>query len=176
MYPCDILSRPSFIIIILLDVIKVNYKKGIRFLRHHCKTKLLCHFCRLRSKLIKIISYPTRSSIRSTFCPGLGKLRDTDTRRFKRTNEKRKEKMGLTICFHFIVCTSSSWLRCASLPRDFIFFGSSFWYLQAQTTRSRRSRLIQRVHTPTQLTHTHTHVCSTNTRLQACTHERAGVT
>lgn len=39
----------------------------------------------------------------------------------------------LTVCFHFIVCTSSSWMRWASFPRAFIFFGSSFWYLQHDT-------------------------------------------
>ena len=49
----------------------------------------------------------------------------------------------LTICFHFIVCTSSSWLRCASLPRDLIFFGSSFWYLRTENVTGMVSRAVK---------------------------------
>ena len=39
-------------------------------------------------------------------------------------------KTELTVCFHFIVCTSSSCMRWASFPLALIFFGSSFWYLK----------------------------------------------
>lgn len=50
----------------------------------------------------------------------------------------------LTACFHFINCTNSSWMQCASFPRDLIFFGSSFWYLikQYTTLESHRNDLI----------------------------------
>ena len=36
----------------------------------------------------------------------------------------------LTASFHLISWTSSSWVRCDSLPRLLIFLGSSFWYLE----------------------------------------------
>ena len=37
---------------------------------------------------------------------------------------------SLTASFHLIVCTISSCVKCKSFPRDLIFFGSSFWYLE----------------------------------------------
>ena len=39
-------------------------------------------------------------------------------------------KGKLTASFHLISWTSSSWVRCDSLPRLLIFLGSSFWYLE----------------------------------------------
>ena len=39
-------------------------------------------------------------------------------------------KRMLTASFHLMVWTSSSCVRCPSLPRPLIFLGRSFWYLQ----------------------------------------------
>ncbi len=47
--------------------------------------------------------------------------------------------MVLTASFHFIVWTSSSCTRWASLPLALIFFGSSVWYLK-ETRRVRRGK------------------------------------
>ena len=44
-------------------------------------------------------------------------------------SEVIKNRM-LTASFHLMVWTSSSCVRCPSLPRPLIFLGRSFWYLQ----------------------------------------------
>ena len=47
----------------------------------------------------------------------------------KKLSEVIKNRM-LTASFHLMVWTSSSCVRCPSLPRPLIFLGRSFWYLQ----------------------------------------------
>lgn len=44
----------------------------------------------------------------------------------------------LTLCFHFMHWTNSSCIKWASRPLCFIFFGSSFWYLQASERKERK--------------------------------------
>lgn len=50
----------------------------------------------------------------------------------------RQSLRTLTLCFHFMHWTNSSCIKWASRPLCFIFFGSSFWYLQASERKERK--------------------------------------